>query len=146
MTAGTADVYIIESLRESEDREGEVIYRTLKMAGKNPIYRYIRTAAELEHFISDFEDSDYRYLHVSCHGDRNGIATTLDDISTIDFAKMVGPALDDKRLFLSTCQAATMKMATAVFAEGQATSVAGPTNKIYFDDSVILWSSFYHLM
>ncbi len=146
MTAGRAEVYIIESLQEDDHREGEVIYRTLRMAGKEPIYRYIRTIDELDHFVDDFEDSEYRYLHVSCHGSRGGIATTLSEIPTATFAKIVGPALDKKRLFMSTCLAATMEMATAVFAEGGATSVAGPTNSINFDDSVILWSSFYHLM
>lgn len=146
MTTGKADVYIIESLKEDDDREGEVIYRTLKMAGKDPIYRYIRTVEELDHFVNDFEDSEYRYLHISCHGSRTGISTTLGHIPTQAFADIVGPALDDKRLFLSTCKAATMEMASAIFRAGKATSVAGPTNSINFDDSVILWSSFYHLM
>lgn len=146
MGSGRAEVYIIESLNEDDDREGEVIYRTLKMAGKDPVYRYIRTVNELQHFVDDFEDSEYRYLHLSCHGSRRGIATTLDQISIAAFAEIVGPALDNRRLFLSTCLASTMEMATAVFAAGGATSVVGPTNKIHFDDSVILWSSFYHLM
>lgn len=146
MGSGRAEVYIIESPNEDDDREGEVIYRTLKMAGKDPVYRFIRTVNELQHFVDDFEDSEYRYLHLSCHGSRRGIATTLDHISIAAFAEIVGPALDNRRLFLSTCLASTMEMATAVFAAGGATSVVGPTNEIHFDDSVILWSSFYHLM
>ncbi|MBL8599940.1 MAG: hypothetical protein JNL14_19560 [Devosia sp.] len=146
MTEGKADVYIIESLHEDDEREGEVISKTLRMSGKNPIYRYVRTAQELQHFVDDFEDSEYRYLHISCHGGKRGIATTLDHLTTEEFAAIVGPALDGKRLFMSTCLAATMAMAGAVFRAGGATSLAGPKNKIYFDDSVILWSAFYHLM
>lgn len=146
MSSSRAEVYIIESLDENDDREGEVIYRTLKMSKKEPIYRYIRTRNELEHFLDEFEDSKYRYLHISCHGNRNGVATTLDQISVEEFSEIVGPVLDERRLFLSTCQASTMKMASAIFQKGDAYSIAGPKNKIYFDDSVILWSSFYHLM
>lgn len=37
-------------------------------------------------------------------------------------------------------------MATAVFSQSSCYSLAGPVNKINFDDSVILWSAFYHLM
>lgn len=146
MTEGKADVYIIESLHEDDDREGDVISKTLKMAGKEPIYRYVRTAQELQHFVDDFEDSQYRFLHISCHGSKRGITTTLDHLTTEEFAAIVGPALDGKRLFMSTCLAATIEMAGAVFRAGKATSLAGPKNEIYFDDSVILWTAFYHLM
>ena len=144
-----ADVYIIESLNFDEEekyREGEMIYRSLRMSGKEPIYNYVRTVAELEHFVEEFEASGYRYLHISCHGSRSGVSTTLESITTDDFAEIVGPSLDGKRLFLSTCQASTPAMARAVFSQGNCTSLAGPVNKICFDDSVILWTSFYHLM
>jgi hypothetical protein len=67
-------------------------------------------------------------------------------MTTAEFAEIVGPALDDKRLFLSTCVASSQAMADAVFANGKCTSLAGPRGEINFDDSVILWTSFYHLM
>ncbi len=143
------EVFIIGSLdfdEEEKHREGKMIFRSLGMSGKDPIYHYIRTAAELEHFIGVFRDSDYRYLHISCHCNKSGVFTTLENIPTQRFAEMVGPALDRKRLFLSTCQASTLAMAEAVFAEGRCTSLTGPVHTICFDDSVILWTSFYHLM
>ena len=108
--------------------------------------RYVRTPTEFEHFIGEFEKSNYRYLHISCHGSKGGISTTLDDITTYDVGEIVGPVMDGKRLFLSTCLASTPAMAEAVFRNGGCTSLAGPKNKINFDDSVILWTSFYHLM
>ena len=144
-----AEVFIIESVKFDEEddyREGEVIYRSLRMSDKKPIYHYIRTCAELEHFIDEFEDSRYRYLHISCHGDRNGLSTTLDDLTTDQFVKIVAPVLDYRRLFLSTCLATTMRLANHVFSEGKCYSVAGPAGKICFDDSVVLWTAFYHLM
>jgi len=143
------DVFIIESLKFSEEehyREGQAIARSLKMSLKEPIYRYVRTAQELQHFVDEFEDCNYRYLHISCHGSKTGVSTTLDHLSTNEFAQIVGPALEKKRLFLSTCEASTTEMAQAVFSHSKCYSLAGPVNKINFDDSVILWTSFYHLM
>ena len=143
------EVFIIESLKFVEEeayREGEMISRALRMSLKNPLYRYVRTKVELQHFVDEFEDSDYRYLHISCHGSKTGICTTLEDLSIDEFADIVGPVLNGKRLFLSTCQASTSRMAKAVFAKGGCTSLAGPVNRINFDDSVVLWTSFYHLM
>jgi hypothetical protein len=144
-----AEVFIIESLRFEEEehyREGQMIAQALKMSLKHPLYRYVRTKAELQHFVDEFEDSGYRYLHISCHGSATGVSTTLDRLTIEDFAGIVGPALDGKRLFLSTCKASTQRMAAAVFAKGGCTSLAGPASAINFDDSVVLWTSFYHLM
>jgi len=143
------EVFIIESLKfdEEEDyREGLMIYRSLRMSLKDPLYHYVRTVKEFAHFIDEFSKSDYRYLHVSCHGSKKGISTTLERMTIKEFAEIVGPALDHKRLFLSTCLASSQAMADAVFANGGCTSLTGPKGIINFDDSVILWTSFYHLM
>lgn len=143
------EVFIIESLKFAEEtdyREGEMIYRSLRMSLKDPVYRYVRTLTEFEHFIGEFQKSNYRYLHISCHGSRGGISMTLDDITIHDVGEIIGPVMDGKRLFLSTCLASTPAMAEAVFKNGGCTSLAGPKNKINFDDSVVLWTSFYHLM
>jgi hypothetical protein len=123
-----------------------MIYRSLRMSLKEPLYHYVRTVTEFEHFIGEFAKSDYRYLHISCHGSKHGVSTTLGRMTNAEFAKIVGPKLNEKRLFLSTCLASTQAMADAVFSNGKCTSLAGPTGKINFDDSVILWTSFYHLM
>lgn len=143
------DVFILESLKfdeEADFREGELIYRSLRMSNKDPRYCYIRTRTEFEHFIDEFEDSEYRYLHVSCHGSDNRLSTTLDILSTDEFAEIVAPVLDNRRLFLSTCLATTREFANTLFSKGGCMSLAGPAGKINFDDSVILWTAFYHLM
>lgn len=143
------DVFIIESLGfadEEHRREGEIISRALRMSGKRPIYHYVRTRRELEHFVAEFDRSGYRYLHISCHGNVGSVSTTLDAIDDRTFGAIVGPALSGRRLFLSTCLAATSKLAQAVFGNGACLSVAGPVGEIAFDDSVILWTTFYHLM
>lgn len=40
-------------------------------------YIYIRTEAELSMALEEFKFSNYRYLHISCHGS-DSIALTLD--------------------------------------------------------------------
>ncbi|MCW2390065.1 hypothetical protein M2333_003111 [Sphingobium sp. B11D3B] len=143
-------LFIIESLDledEADHREGEVISRVLRMAGSKPIYRYVRTEQELIRFVEEFRERRYRWLHISVHGNHNLISLTLDQLNAKQFAKIVGPALaDGRRLFLSTCKAATVDLASAIFGHGGCLSVLGPIKKIQFDDSAIFWSSFYHLM
>lgn len=150
MTTPTVpEVFIIESLGtgdEDDRREGEVISRSLRMAGKSPIYRYIRTKKELEYFVAEFEESGYRYLHISCHGATGSFAMTLDDMTDNELADVVGPVLNKRRLFLSACLGTTTKFATHVFQRGGCISIAGPKGEIRFDDAVVLWTAFYHLM
>ena len=79
------EVFIIESLELADEtkerREGEVLAAVLRMCGKNPLYYYIRTKAELELLAKHFAASGYRYLHISCHGGMTSLETTLDSVS-----------------------------------------------------------------
>lgn len=45
MSRSEADVYIIESLRKGDHREGEIISRILEKSEKTSIYRYIDISA-----------------------------------------------------------------------------------------------------
>src|ERR1700730_2687551 len=99
-------VCIVESLsflEESSHREGEIIFRTLRLSEKQADYIYIRSRRELERVAEEFGRSDHRYLHIACHGNRNAFATTLDRIPASDFADILMPHVDDRRVFLSSC-------------------------------------------
>jgi len=142
------EVFIIESLtltdEKKERREGAVLAAILKMCGKNPLYYYIRTRAELEHIAKEFDASGYRYLHVSCHGGDNSLKTTLDSISYQEFAKIFSERLNGRRLFVSACSAGNEKFADLVGAKNPGmNSVAAPVDNIDFDLAVALWSAFY---
>jgi len=67
-----AEVFIIESLHpENEGNghfEGSIISQMLRLHGKLPKYRYVRTRKEFENAIKQFGKSKYRYL-------RNYVAT-----------------------------------------------------------------------
>ena len=142
------DVFILESLKlddeEHERREGAVLASVLKMCGKNPLYYYIRTKAEMQHMARVFEKSGYRYLHVSCHGNDTSLATTLNPISYKEFAKIFAGRLRNRRLFVSACDAGNAWFADTVHAQNEdIISVAAPTQSIGFDHAVAFWSAFY---
>ena len=150
MALDTADVYIIESVDlENEakgEREGEALTEILKLSGKSPRYVYIRTRRELIHFLKDFRESKYRYLHLSCHGNSQAIGTTFDTISFQDLGDLLGPYLQDKRLFISACSVVNDRLRQAVMTGSGCLSVIGPSKDVAFDKAAIFWSSFYYLM
>lgn len=143
-------VFILESLDfEDEKRgsfEGEIISQILSMSNINHKYFYIRTRREFEHFIDEFVKSNYRYLHISCHGSKDKISTTLDDISFQDLGIILGDKLDRKRLFLSSCLSTNESLAETIFPTSDCISIVGPNKEINMDDAAIFWSSFYQKM
>jgi hypothetical protein len=111
-------VFIVESLslddEEVERREGHLLYEMLHLAQKRAEYRYIRTKRELLAMLKQFCDSGKRYLHISCHGNDEGISLTLDDVSFAEFGEMARPYLKDRRLFLSACSIARKELARCI--------------------------------
>jgi hypothetical protein len=142
------EVFIIESLELGDERkarrEGEVLAAVLRMCGKRPLYYYIRTRAELELMARLFQASNYRYLHISCHGGKKSLSTTLDVIDYEDFATLFAGRLRNRRLFVSACSAGNAKFTKLVRSRNQGViSVAAPAKDIQFDHAVAFWSSFY---
>jgi hypothetical protein len=79
-------------------REGEVLARVLRMCGKRPLYYYIRTKAELELMAQLFYDSNYRYLHISCHGGKSSLSTTRSRVETAgDSVRRAHPFLQERQ-------------------------------------------------
>jgi len=149
MTTTTATVCIVESLKlleESSHREGEIIYRTLRLSEKSADYIYIRSRNELRKVAAEFGGSRHRYLHISCHGNQQVLATTLESIDARDFAKILGPYVDGRRVFLSACFAGSNAFADELLGQSGCLSVLCPAKNINFDDAAIFWTSFYHLM
>lgn len=148
--ATKADVFIIESLKfddEEDNRlEGRFLKQILHLGGKKPKYYYIRTKKELKIVLKLFKQSAYRYLHLSCHGTKTSISTTLDDISFPMLGQLVKPYLRRKRLFISACSAVNLDIARIIIPSSGCYSIIGPVTDVGFDDAAIIWASFYHLM
>ncbi|OXE35843.1 MAG: hypothetical protein CGW95_11455 [Phenylobacterium zucineum] len=145
------EIFIVESLNFDDEaadrREGEILSRMLKLIGKeNTTYYYIRTKRELKEIIKKFDESNFRYLHFSCHADKNGMATTLDHVSYEELGKMLEPCMLGRRVFVSGCEMATPKLAGVLLKNTGCISLLGPAKKINFADAAAFWLAFYHLM
>lgn len=145
-----ADVFIIESLDPDDEGngrfEGVFLSHVLRLHGKNPQYRYVRTSSQFFQAIREFGESKYRYLHLSCHGDQEGMCTTnLDEIDFDELAELLNPHMEGRRLFVSACKMVHEDLAKAIIPASGCTSVVGPTEDIAFTDSAVVWASIYHL-
>lgn len=143
-------VFIIESLDFEDETnkhfEGEIISKILNFSNIQHQYHYVRTKVEFEHFIKEFNKSNYRYLHISCHGNTREIATTLDSISFDDLIFILQNVLDRKRLFISACSSTNKSLANKIFPLTDCYSIIGPAKDINMDDAAIFWASFYQIM
>ena len=142
------EVFILESLslidEAKERREGAVLAAVLKMCGKNPLYYYFRTKAELEMLVEEYEASGYRYLHLSCHGGETSLETTINSIPYRTVARILESKLADRRLFVSACSAGNELFSDLVKDRNDdVISIAAPTTDIPFDHAVAFWSAFY---
>lgn len=96
----------------------------------------------------EFEDSRYRYLHISCHGNEEGFRLTYDRISFTEFATTFRGLLHRRRVFLSACSVAQPELAKELFDsyEGAPYSVVGPREEIDFSTAAVTWASLYNLL
>ncbi len=144
------EIFIIESLKFEDEHaerfEGRIISQILRLSGKQCEYCYIRTKRELKEMLNQFATSKYRYLHLSCHGAKDTIFTTLDDIPFTDFGLLIKPFLRKRRLFMSACSATNRALAESIMPDSGCYSILGPDQDIYFSDAAVLWASFYHVM
>jgi hypothetical protein len=145
------DVFIIESLDPDDEGngrlEGSSISHVLRLHGKDPKYRYVRTRDQFKRTVKEYGKSNYRYLHISAHGDREGLCTTnQEEIDYDELADLLSPHLMGKRLFLSACSMVHEDMAKAIIPKTKCYSVVGPTKDIAFTDAAVFWPAIYHLM
>ena len=145
-----ANVFIIESLKLQDEKnerfEGRFLSQILHLGEKETLYYYIRTTRELEEIMRLFGKSNYRYLHISCHGSTTSLSTTLDEISFKELGQICQPYLNNKRLFISACETVNGKLAAELFSSSGCLSIIGPNKDIFFDDAAIAWATFYHMV
>ncbi len=145
------EVFIIETLDPDDEGngrfEGSILSRMLRLHGKEPKYRYVRTRRDFKRAIRQFGNSRYRYLHISAHANEEGMCTTnQDEIDYGELAEIVNPHLNRRRLFLSACSMVHEDLARVIIPHSGCYSVVGPVEDINFSDAAIVWSSIYHLM
>ncbi|MCF7698241.1 hypothetical protein [Loktanella sp. M215] len=151
MAKTIADVFIIETLNPDDEGngrfEGSSISHLLRLHGKMPRYRYVRTRKCFESALNDFGVSGYRYLHISAHANSGGMVTTNDEeIAYGELSDLLTPHLKGKRLFLSACAMVHDDMAKAIIPKTGCYSVVGPSEDIEFATAAVFWPAIYHMM
>jgi hypothetical protein len=140
----------VESLDFDDEKngrlEGKFLSKILHLGRKESIYYYIRTKKELEEVLEKFKESEYRYLHLSCHWNETAIFTTLDQISFSELNRITKPYLRNRRLFISACCAVNDEIARTLIPSSKCLSIIDPAENIAFNDAAIIWASFYHLV
>ena len=144
------DVFIIETLKltdEAADRsEGVLLSAAMRLSAKHPRYAYLRTGQEMSVFLGQFCTSQYRYLHLSCHGNEDVLATTLDVLPFGKVGPLLRPYLVNRRLFISACSAVNDELAAKIMRLGGCRSIVGPTGKVGFAQAAAFWIAFYERM
>lgn len=142
------ELFIIESMNDKDEKsgffEGVRIAQILRLAGRRPKYFYVQNSRELELLVPVFRQSNYRYLHLSCHGDQDGFDLTHGPVLFKDFAEMFGETLKVRRLFVSACEAGQKALVTELHKTARGIqSVTAPRVKIDYDHAAAIWSAFY---
>jgi hypothetical protein len=150
MTKTIPGVFLIESsYRENEQgalRERFALEEILTSTGRRLEHYYIRTAKELKKLVTEFHNSNFRYLHLACHGGSQGIALTYDNVPFAELAAILAPAMNDRRHFLSACSSTRRALARPLFVNSTCNSIVGPRGDIRFHDAILAWALFYSLM
>jgi hypothetical protein len=143
-------IFIIESMDwDNESRgklDGYILKSILDLCDIPNQYLYIRTRQEFEHAMKLFEETDYGFLHLSCHGNESRIFLTMDEIKFEDLGAILGPYLKYRRLFLSACKAACFSLAEYLIPRHHCYSIMGAYGTIDYDKAAIFWSSYYYLI
>jgi len=143
-------VFIIESMDIENEAKGKLdgwaLKTILDLCDIENQYFYIRTKQELESIIEIFDESEYAFLHIACHGSESSLELTLDVVSFVELENIIGECLYRRRLFLSACKAARFELAEHFIPKYNCLSVIGTPNNIDYDKAAIFWSSFYYQM
>lgn len=140
-------VYIIEFLRAADEYfDGEALHDILQLSKIPSEYRWADTIEDFKRHLKDFNTSNFRYLHISCHADETGLEINGGEILNEEFQKLTKGYLTNKRLFLSACKGANKDLASRIIGGNNAWSVLGIPINLRFDKSALFWPTFYHLI
>lgn len=171
----TDRVYIIESPSEEDlstgRSEGDALYESLRLADCDVIYKLVKSRAEFESafefIIEDFYEkkgkwSAMPFIHISAHGDEDGIQLTNDDlIDWIDFNTLLD-MINSKIGFVPHFTEYSHNASRVVLCFSACKGfnafkiwnetnhcpyqcVVGPTVDIDWSDSLTAFITFYHL-
>lgn len=133
------DYYIIESLTDKDIKDGKIFYDSLRSLGFNPIYKSVKSFSSFKQTMTEFANSDFKYLFVSAHGDEENIKLVSGEVNAYDLLEM-NISLVRKRVFLSTCKGGSFLFGKYFIKKG-AYSVIGALDNLDQIVAVGMWST-----
>lgn len=155
-------VYIIESPNNDNffDKvfEGESLSSSLKLMDIESIHRFIISRENLEYALKEEVinlaiDKKLRpIIHISAHGDHEGIQLTdNDEVYWNDLADLLKPLsslLEGKFILcMSSCKGfSAFEMALTLDKQLPFFNIVGNTQDVNWDDALVGFTSFYHIL
>lgn len=148
------DLFIVESLKYSDVKIGNLLANNLRSSGKNPIFMTVDGENSFKHAMKIFKTSNYRYLHIICHGNPSFIsfydeqslsAEASETISYDSFINCFPPNLNGIRIFLAACELGNKNFSNAIMrSRHDIYSVIAPKNEILATQALYVWTTFYN--
>lgn len=142
-TSTAYGVFIIESLREGDFNDGERLSAILKIALILEHRVPVSNKAEFVDAVTAFYKSGFRYVHLSCHANLDGIEIGGEFISNSELKAILNGNIKGRRVFFSACEASNLNVATIIIDKCKGQSVIGSPLKIDEDKAALFWPSFY---
>lgn len=143
------DVVIMESRSPVDHfdgrQEGRTLQKILALEGISSIYREV---VNPEHFGAALSaiTPGTSYVHLSCHGSRDGILLTDGSFVAWDtFDRVTWPRLKGKCLVFSSCEVG--RGVRCLFSRHHKTfcnAIVAPTREITWAEGLVAYSAFYH--
>lgn len=145
-----AEVFIIESLGADDMNnnrcDGKILESQLKLIGANPIYRYALNLSDMRKALLEFDKSEYRFLHVSCHGDADKVllAANPRGETYVDFSRCFEGVAALSRITFSACRLGNYKLFETFYEINRGVhSLAAPIKDLPFKFASLYWAVFY---
>ncbi len=137
-------IFIIESVRNGDYRDGHSLEKILNLSGIKTEYREATSKDDFIAHIEEFKHSGLRYLHISCHAAKDGFEIGDEDVPNDELEKIFGNSLSKRRVFLSACEAGNKDLAARLILKNGAFSVIGTPIELYFSKAAIFWNCLFH--
>lgn len=152
--AGVADnVMLIESVGATDlfdsRSEGEGMQRMLHLSGVRSVLRNVCGKASFIDELKVFAASEAEVLHLSCHGNGDGIGFTNGEMmGWAELYSRLEPDIHDKTLCLSSCGATATDKLAKLFCAGHAKPlmIIGSPDSIRWDDALVSWGIVYRAL
>lgn len=162
MASKKSDLFVIEVLRPNDYAcfcaDGQQLVAQMQALGFDTRYVRAYDKKSFKDAVSQFGDSKFKWLHISCHGADNGIelydekweskaSWSPEIVCFSEFAKLFETTLATCRMTISGCRTGNEDLARNMFMHNTGLqSVVAPAGDLPIDIAAPLWVSFYTLL